>query len=276
MTDAYVQTGTVLDRILAHKLEEIAAAQRAKPLKAVVLEAQSAPPPRDFAGALRRDTVALIAEVKRASPSKGLLVTDFDPAAIGAIYAQNGADCISVLTDERFFQGNLAHLQAVRTAAGVPLLRKDFIVAPYQVYEARAGGADAVLLIVAALADGALADLHALAREMRLAALVEVHDERELARALNIGAQLIGVNNRDLKTFDVDVETTARLAALVPPEVTLVAESGIVTAEDVRRMGQAGADAVLVGEALMRAADTAGAVRALTGQPRAARGSERA
>lgn len=276
MADAYVQTGTVLDRILAHKLDEIAAAQRARPLNTVVGEAQSAPPTRDFAGALRHECVALIAEVKRASPSKGLLVSEFDPAAIGAVYAQNGADCISVLTDERFFQGSLAHLQAVRAAANVPLLRKDFTIAPYQIYEARAAGADAVLLIVAALADGALSDLHALAQEVGLAALVEVHDERELERALKLGARLIGVNNRDLKTFDVDMGTTARLAALVPPEVTLVAESGVVTAEDVKGMGQVGADAVLVGEALMRAVDTAGAVRALTGQPRAARGSKRA
>lgn len=275
MTDAYLQTGTVLDRILAHKLDEIAAANRAKPLDAVMRAAKSAPPPRDFASALRRDCVALIAEIKRASPSKGLLVSDFDPAAIGAVYAQNGADCISVLTDERFFQGSLAHLQVVKAVVNVPLLRKDFIIAPYQVYEARAAGADAVLLIVAALTDSVLADLHALALELGLAALVEVHDERELERALKLGAQLIGVNNRDLKTFEVDKETTARLAVFVPPDRTLVAESGIRTTEDVRRIGQAGADAVLVGEAFMQAADIASAVRALSKQPRTAR-SERA
>lgn len=275
MTDSFVQTGTVLDRILAHKLDEIAAAQSARPLDVVIREAQAAPPPRDFAGALRRDTVALIAEVKRASPSKGLLVAHFNPVDIGTVYAQNGAACISVLTDERFFQGSLAHLQAVRAAADVPVLRKDFTVAPYQVYEARAAGADAVLLIVAALADGILADLHALALGLGLAALVEVHDEAEMERALRLGAQLVGVNNRDLKTFNVDMGTTARLAVLAPPDVTLVAESGIASPEDVLRMGAAGADAALVGEALMTAEDVAAAVRAFSAQPRVPRGSER-
>jgi indole-3-glycerol phosphate synthase len=273
MTDTFVQTGTILDRILAHKLDEIAAAQRDRPLAQVMADAQAAPPARAFADALRRDTVALIAEVKRASPSKGLLVADFDPAAVSAVYATSGAACISVLTDERFFQGSLAYLQDVRAAASVPALRKDFTLAPYQVYEARAAGADAVLLIAAALADGALADLHALALELGMAALVEVHDAGELERALKLGARLVGVNNRDLKTFNVDMETTARLAALVPAEVTLVAESGIASADDVRRMGAVGADAVLVGEALMKAADMAAAARAFSSQPRTARGS---
>lgn len=271
MTGAFVQTGTILDRILAHKLDEVAAAQQARPLPQVIAMAQAAPPARPFAAALRRSTVALIAEVKRASPSKGLLAANFDPAAVGAVYAENGAACISVLTDERFFQGSLAHLQAARAAASVPVLRKDFVVAPYQVYEARAAGADAVLLIAAALTDQALADLHALALELGMAALVEVHDAGELARALALGARLVGVNNRDLKTFNVDMATTARLAALVPPAVTLVAESGIATAADVQRMGALGADAVLVGEALMTAADMAAAVRAFSGQPRAGR-----
>lgn len=271
MTGAFVQTGTILDRILAHKLDEVAAAQQARPLPQVIAMAQAAPPARPFAAALRRSTVALIAEVKRASPSKGLLVADFDPAAVGAVYAAGGAACISVLTDERFFQGSLACLQDVRAVVQVPVLRKDFMLAPYQVYEARAAGADAVLLIAAALADRALADLHTLALELGLAALVEVHDAGELERALKLGARLIGVNNRDLKTFRVDMETTARLAALVPAEVTLVAESGIASAEDVRRMGAVGADAVLVGEALMKAADMAAAVRAFSGQPRAGR-----
>ncbi len=271
MTGAFVQTGTILDRILAHKLDEIAAAQRVRPLAAVIAAARAAPPARPFAAALRRETVALVAEVKRASPSKGLLAADFDPAAVGAVYAAGGAACISVLTDERFFQGSLACLQDVRAAVQVPLLRKDFTLDPYQVYEARAAGADAVLLIAAALADGALAELHALALELGLAALVEVHDAGELERALRLGARLVGVNNRDLKTFHVDLETTARLAALIPAEVTLVAESGLASAEDVRRMGAVGADAVLVGEALMKAADMAAAVRAFSGQPRARR-----
>lgn len=269
MAETFVQTGTVLDKILAHKLVELEAARRQRPLPEVINAARAAEPPRDFAAALQRDTVALIAEVKKASPSKGLLVSDFDPVAIGTVYAHNGAAAISVLTDERFFQGHLDYMTAVRAAVEVPVLRKDFVIAPYQVYEARAAGADAVLLIVAALEAGPLADLHALADDLGMAALVEVHDAPEMERALRLGAPLIGVNNRDLRTFDVDIETTARLAAMVPAEVTLVAESGIASADDVRRMGEQGAQAVLVGESLMKAPDMAAAVRAFSGQPRA-------
>ena len=185
-----------------------------------------------------------------------------------ATYAYNGASAISVLTDVDFFQGSLAYLTAIRRAVDVPLLRKDFVIDPYQVYEGRAAGADAILLIVAALADPQLADLYALTRELGMTALVEVHQEYEMERALRLGAGLIGINNRDLRTFDVDLTTTGRLAGMAPDDVVLVAESGIHTADDVRAMGRLGAQAVLVGESLMKAADTAALTRELSRQPR--------
>ncbi|MBZ0292798.1 MAG: indole-3-glycerol phosphate synthase TrpC [Anaerolineae bacterium] len=265
---AFVKTDTVLDQILAHKVEEVAACKQQRSLSELRAAVHAVQPPLDFVGALRRDTVALIAEVKKASPSKGLLVENFDPIAIATAYAENGAAAISVLTDERFFQGHLRYLEAVRAAVGIPLLRKEFVIDPYQVYEARVSGADAVLLIVAALADGQLADLHQLVLELGMAPLVEVHNEAEMERALQLSAQLIGVNNRDLKTFHVDMETTGWLASLVPPDVTLVAESGISGSEDVRRMGQLGAHAVLVGESLVKADDMAAAVRDYSAQAR--------
>ncbi|MBI5957797.1 MAG: indole-3-glycerol phosphate synthase TrpC [Chloroflexi bacterium] len=264
----FVRTQTVLDRILDHKVEEIAARRAAAPLSEVVSSAEAAPPARDMIAALRRDTVALIAEVKHASPSKGVLIENFDPVVLGRIYAANGAAAISVLTDEAFFQGHLDHLAAVRAAVDVPVLRKDFVIDPYQIYEARAAGADAVLLIVAALEDSQLADLHMLALSIGLAVLVEVHHEDELARALRIDPLLVGINNRDLHTFAVDLNTTARLARLVPPAITLVAESGIFSGADVRQMGAVGARAVLVGEALVKAGDTASQVQELSRQPR--------
>lgn len=263
----FIRTDTVLDKILAHKVEEIALCKQQRPLIDLRL-AEAAQPPLDFVSALRRETVALIAEVKKASPSKGVLVEQFDPVAIAGTYAQNGAAAISVLTDERFFQGSLRYLEVVRAAVDVPLLRKEFVIDPYQVYEARVAGADAVLLIVAALADAQLAELHHLILELGMSSLVEVHNEVEMERALRLGAKLIGVNNRDLKTFHVDMETTGRLASLVPPDVILVAESGISGPEDVLRMGQLGAHAVLVGEALMKADDMAGAVRTYSIQAR--------
>ena len=268
MKPDFVRTQTVLDKILAHKVEEIAAARARVPLSQVRQQAGAASPPRDMIAALRRDTVALLAEVKRASPSRGVLVEDFDPVALGTTYAANGAAAISVLTDAPFFLGDLADLTAVRDAVPVPLLRKDFVIAPYQVYEARAAGADAVLLIVAALTDAALADLYALITGLGMAALVEVHDETELERAMRLNPALLGVNNRDLRTFEVDLATTGRMARHVPPEITLVAESGIFTGSDVRAMGRLGAHAVLVGEALVTAPDTAAAVRELSSQPR--------
>lgn len=274
MVNQYVRTGTVLDRILAHKVEELAARKVRVSAAAVRAAAREASPPCDLRAAVRRDsvagrdTVALIAEVKHASPSKGVLIEHFDPVAIGTAYAQHGAAAISVLTDERFFLGHLDYLTAVRAAIGVPVLRKDFVIDPYQVYEARAAGADAVLLIVAALADAQLADLHALITDLGMAALVEVHDEADLTRALRASPPLLGINNRDLKTFHVDLATTARLARQVPDGVTLVAESGIFTGADVRQMGRMGAHAVLVGEALVTSGDIAAKVRELSSQPR--------
>lgn len=267
-SNAFVQTDTVLDKILAHKQAELDLAQRQTPLASLKDAVLDAPAPRDFVGALRRETVALIAEVKKASPSKGLLTEDFDAVSIGRLYAENGAAAISVLTDERFFQGHLAYMRQVREAVSVPVLRKDFTIDAYQVYEGRAAGADAMLLIVAALTDAQLAELHSLIVFLGMTALVEVHHEAELERALKLSPALIGVNNRDLKSFHVDTQTTARLAKQVPSDVILVAESGLANGADVYAAGQMGAQAVLVGEALIKAADRAAAVREFSGQPR--------
>lgn len=264
----FKKTDTILDKILAHKVDEVAATKARTPLNTLRAEAEAAAAPLDFNAALRRQTVALIAEVKRASPSKGVLLETFDHQALARDYAANGAAAISVLTDERFFQGHLRYLTDVKQLAGLPVLRKDFILDPYQVYEARAAGADAALLIVAALADAQLADLHALTTDLGMAALVEVHNEAELERAQKAGARLLGINNRDLKTFDVDLETTKRLAARVSGDATLVAESGLKTKEDVALMGQMGAHAVLVGEGLVTAADIAYTVRTFSSQKR--------
>ena len=229
---------------------------------------------RDFLAALRkprRGDIALIAEVKKASPSAGVICRDFDPAGIAKAYEAAGASCLSVLTDEKFFQGSLDHLRQIRAAVELPLLRKDFIIDERQILEAIEWGADAILLIVAILSDDKLEQFHALATQAGLAALVEVHDEAELKRALAIGAGLIGVNNRDLKTFKVDLATTERLAAkLLSSPVTrhpprLVAESGIHTRADVERLKQCGANAILVGESLMRGGDIKSKVRELIG-----------
>lgn len=265
----FVKTDTILDKILAQKVSEVREACR-EPARMAQIEqaAAKAPPARDFARALRRDTVALIAEVKKASPSKGLLMEHFDHIAIGKTYAQNGAAAISVLTDEQFFQGHLRYMSEVRENVPVPVLRKEFIIDPYQVYEARAANADAILLIVMALEDHQLHDLHALICDLGMAALVEVHNEWELERALKVGATLIGVNNRDLRTFHEDLNTTARVARLVPAQATLVAESAIRTVVDVRRMGELGAHAVLVGEGLVKADNMGQTVRAFSSQPR--------
>jgi indole-3-glycerol phosphate synthase len=250
---SFIKTDTILDKILATKVVEIARRSNFVSFGAMRrLAEQSVFPVRNFAQALQKDTVALIAEVKKASPSKGILVENFDPIAIASTYAQNGASAISVLTDEEFFQGHLEYLQDIRQHVSVPLLRKDFVVSPYQVHEARASGADAVLLIVAALDDNQLRDLRAEIEAHGMTALVEVHDESETERALASGASVIGINNRNLHNFQVSLDVTARLAKLVPDSVTLVAESGIMAVADVQTMAQHGAHAILVGESLVK------------------------
>lgn len=271
MSTRFVTTGTVLDRILARKSEDLSARMAEQP--SIEAAAASAAPARDFVAALRAradaGTLALIAEVKKASPSKGVLIADFDPVALGRTYAENGAAAISVLTDEPFFQGRLEYMSAVRAAVAVPVLRKDFIIDPFQVYEARSAGADAVLLIVAALTDAQLRDLHDVITALGMAALVEAHNEAEMERALLLGAPLIGINNRDLATFHEDLTTTERLAQMAPPSATLVAESAMRSVADVRRMGEIGAHAVLIGEGLVTAADIGAQVRAMSSQKRA-------
>jgi indole-3-glycerol phosphate synthase len=262
------QTQTFLDRIVAHKREEVAAARSALPLTDVRSRASEAPPPRPFAEALRAPGISVIAEVKQASPSRGLLRAGFDPVWLAQKYREGGAAAISVLTDEKHFQGSLEHLRAVREALpdGPPLLRKDFLFGEYQLYEARASGADAVLLIVAVLGQPLLSELIALAREMGMDALVEVHDEAEMERAAEAGARLIGINNRDLRTFSVDLSTTERLRPLAPRQATLVAESGIFTRDDMSRLEAAGVQAALIGEALVTSADPAAKLRELLGR----------
>jgi len=257
---------SILTDILRHKREEVAAAAALRPRSVLEAAAGAAGPVRGLRAALERPVgapVRFIAEIKRASPSAGPIRPDADAAAIAREYAAAGAAAISVLTDRRFFDGRLEFLAEVRAAVDCPLLRKDFIVDPYQVVEARAAGADAVLLIVAALELEQLAELFAEATRLGMDALVEVHGEDEADRALAIGARLIGVNHRDLATFTIDMELTARLAPRLPPGVALVAESGIRTAADVQRLGEAGAHAVLVGETLMRAPSPGAALAAL-------------
>ena len=242
----------MLEQIVAHKRAEVAAAKAARPQAAVEARAAAAPPPRDFVGALRRPGVSLIAEVKRRSPSAGLIRAAFHPTRIARIYESHGASAISVLTDERFFGGSLAILRRVRRAVGIPVLRKDFVVDRYQLYEARAAGADAVLLITEILRPKELAALLGEARGLGLACLVEAHCLAALNKALKAGAEIVGINNRDLHTFKTDLATTQRLAARVPRGKVIVSESAIRTRADVEQVAAWGADAVLVGEALMR------------------------
>ncbi|MCX7926197.1 MAG: indole-3-glycerol phosphate synthase TrpC [Fimbriimonadales bacterium] len=255
---------TILQRILETKREEVDSRRRAAPLAELKARLHDLPPPRGFHHALRHSAnpIALIAEIKRASPSKGMIREDFDPAAIAEQYAAAGADALSVLTDEPYFQGKPEYVLQARERVPLPALRKDFILDAYQVYESRALGADAILLIVAALPDRKqLHDLRALAESLGMDALVEVHDEWELETAVESGATLIGVNNRDLRTFEVSLETTFRLLRYFPDEATCVSESGIETAEQVQRLHAAGVHALLVGETLMRAADPVATVR---------------
>ncbi len=258
----------ILDEILAHKQEEVAQARRNTALVAVKACAAKQAPALDFASALQAEGVSLIAEVKKASPSKGVLRSDFHPLFLATAYAAHGAAAISVLTDVRFFQGNLQTLTAIKAAlqkAGrvVPLLRKDFIIDPYQVYESRAAGADALLLIAAVLPDEVLAELLSLTHRLGMTALVEVHDEQEVTRALPFQPRVVGINNRDLRDFSVDLTRFERLRQLLPDGVIAVAESGIQTAANVRRLAKAGANAVLVGEALVTASDVGEKVREL-------------
>jgi indole-3-glycerol phosphate synthase len=249
----------ILERIVARKREEVRQAQAVRPLAALRGAADAQSDARDFVGALRRridaGQPAVIAEVKKASPSKGVLRADFDPAAIAASYAANGAACLSVLTDRDFFQGAPEHLAQARQACALPVLRKDFIVDPYQVVEARALGADAILLIVAALDDGRLREFELLAASLGMAVLVEVHDAAELARALRLSTPLVGINNRDLRTFATTLETTLALLPAVPADRLVVTESGILAPSGVSRMRAAGVHAFLIGEAFMRAPD---------------------
>jgi indole-3-glycerol phosphate synthase len=257
----------ILTRILAAKAKEVATAKAARPFSVLRDRAQSAPPVRDFAGALRSriasGSAAVIAEIKKASPSRGVLRPIFDPAGIAQRYEAGGAACISVLTDREYFQGGPEHLVAARAACSLPVLRKDFVIDEYQVTESRALGADCILLIVAALDNTRLATLEVCARALGMAVLVEVHDAHELERALRLSTPLIGINNRNLRSFGVALETTLDLLPRVPGNRLVVTESGILAPADVVRMRAAGVHAFLVGEAFMRAADPGAALRAL-------------
>ena len=261
--------GTILDKIVASKREEIAAARALVPEETLRQAAAEAPPPRDFFAALAAPgPIRLIAEVKKASPTAGIIRDDFQPVEIARTYAEHGAACISVLTDEPFFQGSLDDLRAVRAAVDRPVLRKDFILDRYQLYEARAAGADAVLLIAECLDDASLPKLFAEAVELGMSPLVELYEPENLPRVLGAGARLVGVNNRNLRTFEVDLDHTIAMRERVPDDCVLVGESGIRTPGDVARLEAAGVDAILVGESLMRAADIGAAVDELLGGSR--------
>jgi indole-3-glycerol phosphate synthase len=259
----------ILDKIVAVKRQEVAAAKARKSLELVRADAQSRVLTRDFVGAILTKIAAgkpaVIAEVKKASPSKGVIREDFIPADIAQSYAEFGAACLSVLTDVQFFQGSVEYLKQARASCQLPVLRKDFMVDAYQIYESRAMGADAVLLIAACLDDAQMKDMEAIAVGLDMAVLVEVHDQAELERALKLRTPLIGINNRNLKTFEVSLNTTLTLRSQVPADRILVTESGIHTRDDVLRMGAAGVNAFLVGEAFMRVPEPGEALEALFG-----------
>ncbi|MBI5095032.1 MAG: indole-3-glycerol phosphate synthase TrpC [Candidatus Hydrogenedentes bacterium] len=256
----------ILDEICAYKREELQRRIAAVPLKELLEQVEQARPARDFRAALRLEGISLIAEVKRASPAKGVLMADLDPVEVAGAYEQGGARAISVLTDERFFRGSLDDLTTVHKHVAVPCLRKDFTIDEYQIYEARAAEADAILLIVGILSDEQIKDYLALAVSLGMAALVETHDEAEIERALAAGARIIGINNRNLKTFEVDINTSIRLKKLVPGGKVLVSESGIHTREHVRILENGGVDAILVGEALVTSNDINAKIRELLGR----------
>ena len=257
---------TILDEILAHKREEVSAAKLANPLERLQRMPGYARPTRSLRAALSARGPVVIAEVKKASPSKGVIRQDFDPVAIAKVYEDSGASCLSVLTETKYFKGDLAYLGSIRKAVGLPLLRKDFIVDSYQVYEARAAGADAILLIAACLERRQLEDLLGLAGELGLDVLVESHTAAELDKTLLAGGRIVGINNRDLSSFTVSLDTTFGLLKDIPADRTVVSESGIGTRDDVARLEQAGVDAVLVGESLMREKDIGKKVKELLGK----------
>lgn len=258
---------TILDKIVATKRVEVVEAKQRVPLRELETLVSSAPRVRDFAGALAAPgPIKLIAEVKKASPSRGVIRADFDPVSIARVYEQHGATCVSVLTDESYFQGRLRYLSEIRHAIGLPVLRKDFIIDSYQVWEARAAGADAVLLIAECLDDKRLRRLLTDVESLGMAALVELYEPENVSRVVDSGARLVGVNNRNLRTFEVDLNHTIELRKRIPESCTVVGESGIWTREDVRRLEKAGVAAILVGESLMRQDDIGAAVDALLGR----------
>ncbi len=263
MSISETKTGTILSRIIESRWAEVARRRRIMPETVLRIAAGKADAPRDFAGALVRDKVNLIAEIKKASPSAGVLRREFEPVSLARAFEQSGAAALSVLTEEENFQGALAHLRDARAAVSLPVLRKDFIVDPWQVWEARAANADSFLLIAAALDDAALAGLLNLGRELGMEALVEVHTAGELERVLAAGARILGVNNRNLHTLEVRVETSLELAGMIPEDCVAVSESGLRSAEDLRTLSAAGFDAFLIGESLMREPDPGAALKRL-------------
>ena len=260
----------ILERILAVKVKEVAAARAKTPLSMLEAVVKHMPPPRDFTAALRNKIVAgapaVIAEIKKASPSRGVLRASFDPAAIARDYQLHGAACLSVLTDAQFFQGDIDDMRSARAACGLPVLRKDFMVEPYQIHESRAAGADCILLIVAALDRARMRDLEAAAQALGLAVLVEVHDAGELEQALELKTPLIGINNRNLRTFETRLAATLELLDRIPPERLVITESGIVEPADVRALRERNVNCFLVGEAFMRAAEPGAELERLFGK----------